>query len=244
MQSTSHQRPQHSSKQGRRPQLMSKQCIFLGQVDFRNQAVVTRSVSRENNRESSESIGNNAGTEQEEDDLLETSPLAQKSDGVFVILHGLRAQTVHRVEDIVLYLRLTLRHQLNEKQGHCFKQKTAADGQPSWKVSQNQPAGNVRRHLHRSRDEAAHVRVGVELRRVERQAVVAVTATHHQRGRKARHGSDRASSRDVQSLRKIEREGHAHMYPPSTKAATKLEICPKPLMKRRTVNMTQEVEKT
>lgn len=71
---------------------------------------------------------------------------------------------------------------MNEKQGHCFKQKTAADGRPSWKVSQNQPAGNVRRHLHGSRDEAAHVRVGVELRRVERQAVVAGTRGKPGRG--------------------------------------------------------------
>jgi len=78
----------------------------LGQVDLRNQAVVTGSVSQEDNRES-ESIGKNAGTEQEEDDLLETSPLAQKSDGVFVILHGLRAQTVHRVEAVDLFSTAT-----------------------------------------------------------------------------------------------------------------------------------------
>lgn len=63
---------------------------ILGQVDLRNQAVVSGNVSHVNEREGTESIGKDAGTEQEEDNLLETSPLAQKSCGVIIVLHGVR----------------------------------------------------------------------------------------------------------------------------------------------------------
>lgn len=67
---------------------------------------------------------------------------------------------------------LTLRHQLDEKQGRRLEQQREADGAPAPEEPQSQPAGDVRRHLHGRRDEAAHVGVGVQPGRVEGEAVV------------------------------------------------------------------------
>lgn len=60
----------------------------FSQVDIRNCAVVTRRVSQENKGEGTKSIRHDGSTEQEEDYLLETSPLTQKSDGVDIIRHS------------------------------------------------------------------------------------------------------------------------------------------------------------
>ncbi len=59
-----------------------------GQVDIRNNAVVIWYVSQEDKHESTESIRHDAGTEQEEDNLLEMSPLTQKGNRIGVILHS------------------------------------------------------------------------------------------------------------------------------------------------------------
>lgn len=64
----------------------------LCQVNFGNQAVVIRNVSQKDNTESNYSIRHVADTEQKKNDLLETSPLTQKSCGVIIILHRLRIQ--------------------------------------------------------------------------------------------------------------------------------------------------------
>lgn len=61
----------------------------LGQVIFRNQAVVMWNVSQENARESHHSIGHDAGTEQEKSNCLEASPLTQKCNCVFIFHHCL-----------------------------------------------------------------------------------------------------------------------------------------------------------
>ncbi len=66
----------------------------LGQVNLRNKAMVSRNIGHKHKRESTKSIGEYAGTEQEEDDLLETSPLTQERCGVVIILHGPRIWTV------------------------------------------------------------------------------------------------------------------------------------------------------
>ena len=58
------------------------------QVGVRNGAVVLRYVGQENQRERPESIGHDAGAEQEEDDLLEASPLTQESYGVSITRHS------------------------------------------------------------------------------------------------------------------------------------------------------------
>lgn len=65
---------------------------ILRQVNFRNQAVMVRSVGHEDNRENDDSIRHYAGTEQKKGDQLETSPLAQKSCGVLIIPHRCRTE--------------------------------------------------------------------------------------------------------------------------------------------------------
>lgn len=65
---------------------------ILGQVDLRNQAVVSGNVGHKDNRESTKSIGKDAGTEHEEDNLLETSPLTQERCGIIIILHSAKSK--------------------------------------------------------------------------------------------------------------------------------------------------------
>ena len=59
----------------------------LSEVNLWNQAVVSGSVSQEDNRENAKSIGYDADTEQDEDSLLEASPLTQKRCGVIIMVH-------------------------------------------------------------------------------------------------------------------------------------------------------------
>lgn len=61
----------------------------LGQVDLGDEAAVGGSVGQEDNGKSPESIGHDAGTEQEEDHLLEPTPLTQESYRGLKVLHGL-----------------------------------------------------------------------------------------------------------------------------------------------------------
>lgn len=68
---------------------------------------------------------------------------------------------------------VTFRHKLYEVEQQSGHHQGADDGQPSWNVAQREPAGHVRRQLHSPRDEAANVRVAVQMRRVEGDAVVA-----------------------------------------------------------------------
>lgn len=67
----------------------------VGQVNFRNQAVVVWNVSQEDDTERNCSIRHDARTEQEKNYLLETSPLPQKSCAVIIVCHCLQIQTVH-----------------------------------------------------------------------------------------------------------------------------------------------------
>lgn len=78
----------------------------LGQVNLRNQTEVIGNVSQEYQRESTESIGKDAGTEQEKDNLLKMSPLMQERCGVIIILHSLKFPTcaLHNLDLISLVL--------------------------------------------------------------------------------------------------------------------------------------------
>lgn len=60
----------------------------FSEVDTRYQAVMTRCISQKNESESTKSIWHNGGNEREEDNLLETSPLPQKTNGFSIISHS------------------------------------------------------------------------------------------------------------------------------------------------------------
>uniref|UniRef100_A0A3B5AT14 Sodium-dependent phosphate transport protein 2A n=1 Tax=Stegastes partitus TaxID=144197 RepID=A0A3B5AT14_9TELE len=75
-------------------------------VDVRYQALVTRYVSQENKGKSTESIGHNGGTEQEEDDLLETSPLTQESNSDLTMETLSKPQRVKMVASTVCKIPL------------------------------------------------------------------------------------------------------------------------------------------
>lgn len=83
---------------------------MLSEVDVRHQALVSRYVRQEDEGEGTESIGHDAGAQQEKHNSLETSPLTQESDAVIVTAHRWR---------ILLFAGRVLRRPAAVLRRHC-----------------------------------------------------------------------------------------------------------------------------
>lgn len=62
----------------------------LSKIDVWNQTAMMGGISQEDAREIDDSIWDDAGAEEEKQDLLKTAPLTQKCCGFFIIFHYCR----------------------------------------------------------------------------------------------------------------------------------------------------------